>query len=65
MWIVIHIAKSSEAATGIQELLRREGILVKLRGLYRNRSEEENDYEVLVLAGEANEARHILLEKGI
>ena len=65
MWVVVHIAKSKNAARKVQALLNEEGILVKVRGVYKTRSETENDYELLVLAAEAREARNILLEKGI
>ena len=65
MWIVVHIAKSKEAAEHVRTLLDEEGILVKVRGVYKKRSETENDYELLVLAAEAQEARNILLEKGV
>ena len=45
-------------------MLSREGVLVRLKPVYRNRSEEENCYELLVLRSEAASAREIFLEQG-
>lgn len=65
MWIVVTLAKSKDAARKVQEILSAEGILVKLKPLYRNVDEEANYYEVLVLESEAEEAREILIDKGL
>ena len=60
-WVVIHMAHSRQEAT---QMLSREGVLVRLKPVYRNRSEEENCYELLVLRSEAASAREIFLEQG-
>lgn len=65
MWIVVTLAKSKDAAKKIQDILSAEGILVKLKPLYKNVNEELNYYEVLVLESEAEEAREILTDKGL
>lgn len=65
MWIVIHMARGEEAAGSAAELLKAEGVLTKIRAVYRNLPPNENYYEILVLQSEAEEARDILLEKNI
>ena len=65
MWIVVTLAKSKEAAEKIKAALSAEGILVKLKPLYKNAAEEENYYEVHVLESEAKEASEIIMEKGL
>lgn len=65
MWIVVTLAKSMEAAKKIEAALTAEGILVKLKPLYKNVPEEENYYEVHVLESEAKEASEIIMEKGL
>lgn len=65
MWVVVTLAKSSDAAKNIESLLSAEGILVKIKPLYKKVSESENYYEIYVLESEAEEARDILMEKGL
>lgn len=65
MWIVIHMAKSSAVTDGIRALLENEGILVKVKPVYKKMSREENYYEILVLESEAEEAREIIIENGL
>jgi hypothetical protein len=65
MWIVVTLAKSKESAKKIEAALSAEGILVKLKPLYKNTSEEENYYEVHVLESESKEASEIIMEKGL
>ena len=63
-WIVIHMARSPREAQRLSDKLTDEGILVKLKPVYKNKSEQENYYELMVLSSEAEEAREIFLEKG-
>ena len=63
-WVVIHMAHSRQEAARLTQMLSREGVLVRLKPVYRNRSEEENCYEQLVLRSEAASAREIFLEQG-
>lgn len=63
-WIVIHMARSQREAQRLSDKLTDEGILVKLKPVYKNKSEQENYYELMVLSSEAEEAREIFLEKG-
>lgn len=58
------MAQSKEIAENIQELLAKEGILVKLRPVSKN-EESTNDYfEILVPEAEVEEAHSIIIEKG-
>lgn len=63
-WVVIHMAHSRQEAARLTQMLSREGVLVRLKPVYRNRNEEENCYELLVLRSEAASAREIFLEQG-
>ena len=63
-WVVIHMAHSRQEAARLTQMLSREGVLVRLKPVYRNRSEEENCCELLVLRSEAASAREIFLEQG-
>ena len=58
-----HGAQRQEAAR-LTQMLSREGVLVRLKPVYRNRSEEENCYELLVPALGGRVAREIFLEQG-
>lgn len=62
MWIVVHMAKSEVSAKDIVQTLSAEGILVRMRPVYRTASAKDNYFEIQVLASEAVEARNILLE---
>lgn len=55
LWVVIHMAHSLRQAERMEELLTREGFMVRTRP-----AGEENCYEVLALTSEAREARDIL-----
>ncbi len=63
-WVVIHMAHSRQEAARLTQMLSREGVLVRLKPVYRNRSAVENCYELLVLRSEAASAREIFLEQG-
>jgi hypothetical protein len=58
------MAQNKETARHLQELLNREGFLVKCKAVYKNVSSEDNCYEILVPQSEANEAHSILIENG-
>ena len=49
-WIVIHMARSQREAQRLSDKLTDEGILVKLKPVYKNKSEQENYYELMVLS---------------
>lgn len=59
MWAVVYIAPSKKIAEQIQDLLQREGVLVKLRG-YGFDQDENSFVEVLVPEAEAGEALELL-----
>lgn len=65
MWIVVHLAKTLEAAQALEQKLQGEGILVKLCAIYKNKSAQDNYYEILVLKSESEEAREIILGSGL
>lgn len=63
-WLVVHVTYSHQAAEKVQQLLQAEGFLVRCRALNREIS-GSGTFELCVLASEAQEARKILLEKGL
>ena len=63
-WVVVHMAKSMETAKRLEQKLVEEGVLVRLQPVYKNRSDQDNYFEILVLHAEADVAREIFLEKG-
>lgn len=65
MWVVIHMAHSEERAALAQELLVREGFLVRVRPIARALTSGDSCYEVLALKAEAAEARDVLQESGL
>jgi len=64
MWTVVYMAQSKDIATNLQELLTKEGILVKLRPVSKNQENANDYYEVLVPEAEVEEAHSIIIEKG-
>lgn len=65
MWIVMHIARGKEACARIREALEREGVLVKVKPLYKSASEADNEYQICVLKSESGQARSILIRMGL
>lgn len=64
MWTVVYMAQSKEIAEKLQELLTKEGILVKLRPINKNYDNNDNYFEVLVPEAEVEEAHSVIIEKG-
>lgn len=64
MWRVVYMAQTKPMADHIVDLLVREGFLVKLKPIYKNISEDENYYEILVPQSEAQEVHDILMDNG-
>ncbi len=64
MWTVVYIAQSKEIATRLQDILLKEGLLVKIRPISKNNENNDNYYEVLVPEAEVAEAHSIIIEKG-
>ncbi|HZJ82624.1 MAG TPA: hypothetical protein VFD57_02330 [Clostridia bacterium] len=64
MWVVVYMAHSKKVAHIIENILNSEGILLKLKPVYKNVASEENCYEILVPQSEGIEARAILMENG-
>lgn len=65
MWVVIHIAKSLQLAQTINDLLVREGFLVRLHSVYKAVRDEDNYYELKVPETEAAEAQQVLFDQGM
>jgi hypothetical protein len=65
MWMVVHMAQSQAVAEEIRDCLAAEGLLVRVRPVYRAVSSQENFYEIQVLQSETQEAHSILLERGL
>jgi len=64
MWTVVYMAQSKEIATKLQELLTKDGILVKLRPVSKNHENNDNYFEVLVPESEVEEAHSVIIERG-
>jgi len=64
MWKVISMTQNKAHALEASELLKGEGFLVKLRPVYRTRSDEDNYFELMVPEAESAEARQVLLDHG-
>jgi len=58
------MAQSKDIATTLEEFLKKEGILVKLRPISKNHENNDNYYEVLVPEAEVEEAHSVIIEKG-
>ncbi len=65
MWMVVHMAKSETAAEKVRAYLAEEGLLVRVRPVYRSVPSQENYFEIQVLQSEVQEARALLLERGL
>lgn len=64
MWTVVYIAQSGDVATKLQDVLQKEGLLVKTRPITKNMESGDNYFEVLVPEAEVSEAHSIIIEKG-
>lgn len=60
MLVVIHMVRGLDSAQRIRLLLHNEGFFVRLRPVYKAQSDEENYFEIKVLASELEEAREFL-----
>mgnify|MGYP000906300211 CR=1 FL=1 len=64
MWVVVYIAHNKKLADSILDLLSKEGVMHKLKPVYKNVAPENNCYEILVPQSEAREAHKILMDNG-
>jgi hypothetical protein len=64
MWTVVYMAQSKDIATALEDILTKEGILVKLRPISKSHDSNDNYYEVLVPEAEVEEAHSVIIEKG-
>ena len=64
LWLVVCVTYSQRQADAVEQLLRDEGFLVRVRALNRAIS-GSGVFELRVLASEAKEARRFLSERGL
>ncbi len=64
MWTVVYMAQSKEMVTRLQEILEKEGLLVKIRPISKHKENQDNYYEVLVPESEVEEAHSIIIDTG-
>lgn len=65
VWLVIHMIRGEDGARRIVDMLTQEGLVAKTHPVYRNRSAQDNFYEIMVLKSESDEARGLLVENGL
>ena len=63
MWIVVYITQNKETALQTKELLRKAGLLVKMRAVGLRGNEQYGCYEILLPESEVEEGHNILIEK--
>ena len=64
MWTVVYMAQSKEIVIKLQQVLEKEGLLVKIRPINKNLDNSDNYYEVLVPESEVEEAHSIIIDTG-
>lgn len=64
MWKVVYMTQTKDIADHIHDLLAEEGFLIKIKPVYKNVSDQENYYEILVPQTEVQEVHTILMENG-
>ena len=64
LWMVVYVTYSQKQADAVEQLLRDEGFLVRVRTLNRAIT-GSGVFELRVLASEAGEARRFLSERGL
>ncbi|NLY44192.1 MAG: hypothetical protein GX066_09580 [Clostridiaceae bacterium] len=64
MWTVVYMAQSKEIVIKLQQVLEKEGLLVKIRPINKNLDNNDNYYEVLVPESEVEEAHSIIIDTG-
>lgn len=64
MWVVIYIAEGCSPSERLRALLEDEGIVVRVRPVYKNVPAEKNNYQIAVLEEETGAAGEVLAENG-
>ena len=64
-WTVIHMTRGQTRAEEILQALQSEGFMARTRQMSRAMSGEENDFEIICLQSEAQEAQQLLIERGL
>ena len=65
LWTVIHMTRGQVRAQEILQVLQAEGFMARVQQMSRAMSGEENDFEILCLQSEAQEAHQLLIERGL
>ncbi|MBQ8080609.1 MAG: hypothetical protein IJ240_01780 [Clostridia bacterium] len=65
LWTVIHMTRGQEKADMILAALQAEGFMARSTRMSRVMSDTEDDFEILVIASEAEEAQQFLIERGL
>ena len=65
MWIAIMVVRGEERANCAVEALEREGIPAKKWPVFKSQVDGAGEYELRVLASEADEALELLIREGI
>lgn len=65
LWTVVHMTRGRSKADEIVSRLKLEGFMAKTQQMSKAMSGEENDFEILCLASEAQEAHQFLIEHGL
>lgn len=63
MWTVVYMANTRKDAEKVEEILVKEGFLVKIKPISKNNT--EGTCEILVPRSEAAEVHSILMQHGI
>ena len=64
MWTVVYIARSKEIADKLQEMLEKDGMLVKVRPISKSDEDASMSYEVLVPESEVEQAHSVIIDIG-
>ena len=65
LWTVVHMTRGRSKADEILSALTQEGFMARVQQMSKVMSGEENDYGILCLASEAQEAHQFLIEHGL
>ncbi len=63
MWIVIFITQNKETANNVTELLRKAGLIVKMRSTSARENAAFGCYEILLPESEVEEGHRVLISE--
>lgn len=62
MWIVVYMAQSREIAESVQQLLEKNGLIVKIRSLRCEEESSSDCFELLVPESEVQQALSLIID---